>query len=115
MPDNRGWQTFHGFYTSHIDYATKILKTNKWVIGVYDWGANGEVDYDTIDTYSTIAMGDKIQTLASDHIAINEENNDNKPFFMFGGIQVTHTPVRQHFCENVLRTDVFGDLMTFLR
>ena len=90
-----------------------------------------------MDTYSTIAIGDKIQTLVSDHMTINEENNENKPFFIFGGFQVTHTPLdflgdygyscdtddlvmvndaRQQFCENVLMTDdVFGDLMTFLK
>ena len=77
-----------------------------------------------MDTYSIIAIGDKIQT-------INEDNNENEPFFLFGGFQVTHTPVdflgdtdalamvneaRQQFCKNVLTIDaVFGDLMIFLK
>ena len=46
----------------------------------YDWRANGEVDYDTMDIYSTIAIRDKIQTLVSWSYANKNENNESKPF-----------------------------------
>ena len=126
----RGFDEFHGFYTTGIYYQNKTrLFIQKYFI---DWRENENVDYDTQFEYSTYVTRDKILSFIDAH----SENGDdaNIPFFIYAAFQAPHDPLayvdsnnmencdnindanRKLYCLNVLALDQsIGSIVTELK
>ena len=102
---SRGFDEFHGFYTTGIFYQNKTrLFLSDYFI---DWRENENVDYDTRFEYSTYVTKNKILSIIDDH----SENGDNEniPFFIYGAFQAPHDPLAYVDSNNMANCDKISD------
>ena len=102
---SRGFDQFHGFYTTGIFYQNKTREWTKSRNPKYyiDWRKNEEIDYDTQFEYSTYVTRDRILTIIDNHA------NNNKPFYIYAAFQAPHDPLAYVESNNMANCDGIDD------
>ena len=95
LPFNRGFDTFVGFNGGLEGYFDKTAS------GYLDFWQDLELTSDYSDAYSTDQYFDEtIKTLERHR---NMDNSENIPFFMYVGLQATHTPFPTHVDSEITK------------
>jgi arylsulfatase A-like enzyme len=114
-PTNRGFDSYYGYFTSQIDYWTKVTVSSSDIDG----------DDDSTDQYLDLHVNDMLvkdeRELSSDYhsAALFEEkaedaikdwyeNYSNQPFFLYYALQLMHTPFEAptRFLERCASSDL---------
>ena len=91
----RGFDHFYGFYGTSIYYTNK---TND-LQGYIDWRDGEDVDYETLDTFTTWAERDRLMNIINQH-GINGDNYE-EPFYVYAALEAPHIPLTYVWSENV--------------
>ena len=91
LPTERGFDTFHGYYTGAEEYYTH---TRGATIGGgppgYDFRSGNEVDHGANGTYSSFLIADRATRIIENHVKTNFED----PLFMYLPFQNVHSPLQ---------------------
>lgn len=108
-PLYRGFDEFYGFLTSGIDYYDKTMSQPIYDGEYIDWWANDEFDFDTQNTFSTEATGNKVLEILNKHAY--DDDYSSTPFYIYGAFQAPHEDlqyVSSKFESNC--DDLIGDI-----
>ena len=96
-PLERGFEYFHGFYTSNIKYSDKTIEFPDGSQYI-DWRDGDDVDYDTQYEYSTYVTGDKLLGVINTHL--NNDDTKDLPFYVQVPFQGMHASLESVDSDN---------------